>query len=155
MKADGETVTVGFIKLQLRLRTALEAQPDASPPKAAPKAATKAPAAAAEEEDDSDFANAIVSYNVLEWELGRLNEQVGEIQAKGLTVTLTLTLIPTVPLILTRWRRCRPRVRSCPSPTAPVKRRSSFGGTSCRYRCRPNPSPNPLTLTFTLTVTLI
>ena len=63
MKAEGETVTVGFVKAQLRLRTALEAQGDASPPKAPPKAATKAPAAAAEEEDDSDFANAIVSYS--------------------------------------------------------------------------------------------
>jgi hypothetical protein len=64
VKAEGETVTVGFVKAQLRLRTALDAQADASPPKAAPKAPAKAPAAAAaaEEEDDIDFANAIVSY---------------------------------------------------------------------------------------------
>ena len=66
MTAEGQTVTVGFVKAQLRLRTALEAQGDASPPKAAPKAApkapAKAPAAPAEEEDDIDFANAIVSY---------------------------------------------------------------------------------------------
>ena len=35
------------------------------------------------EEDDNDFANAIVSYNVLEWELGRVTEQVAAMEAKS------------------------------------------------------------------------
>ena len=91
--------TLGYLKLQLRLRTPLDASEsaapaapprgqgvNAAPPPAAggrPRAAPVPAAAAEEEEDDMEFANAIVSYNVLEWELGRVKEQVAAMQAKG------------------------------------------------------------------------
>ena len=119
-----------------------------------------------------------MSYNVLEWELGRLNEQVAEMQGRcrGDTGRYRGDRLavraggghasqgpnpnpspnPTT-TNLTRWRRCRPRVCSCPSPMALVKKRSSFGGTSYRYRADPtlaNPVPNPNPSTA-LTLTLI
>ena len=82
-----EKGTVGYLKLELRLQTALDEEP---PPAAgasargrgtsvassqSEQAATAKPRAAAkptEEEADFEYANRIVSYNVLEFEIKRL-----------------------------------------------------------------------------------
>ena len=105
----GNLMTLGSLTVQVRLRCGLEEEPAPAPAAApAPRASTSgggpakpspttapaataapskkgaSPAAAAEEEeDDFQFANRIVSLEVLMWELTRLKERMDALAAKG------------------------------------------------------------------------
>ena len=96
--------TVGYIRVQLRLRFPLNAEPEApgqlpfsragepsaahvqSKPKAA--AAARASRSVEEEEDDMEFANRIVSYNVLDFEIKQLQTGMGQLETTGAVVPL-------------------------------------------------------------------
>ena len=62
-------------------RGSQQARPPAAEPARAP---AKPKAAAVEEEDDMAFANRIVSYNVLEFELTRLQADVKKLEESAL-----------------------------------------------------------------------
>ena len=97
-----EKGTVGFLKLELRLQTALDDEPPApvgpsakarsasmasQPEQSAPRQRA-APKPAVEDEDDFEYANRIVSYNVLEFEINRMKTGIATLEEKGAIVPL-------------------------------------------------------------------